>query len=69
MITDIGLECDFVTPTSAGGDATGLEAIEDPLSGWIVSYFRSMRCLQIVSASSFTAITVDSYIARSYPIV
>src|SRR6476469_4754398 len=46
-----GRECDFVTPRSASKNATGLDAIDEPLSAWIVSVSESMPCLAMVSAS------------------
>ena len=67
VIPDIGLECDFVIPRSASRNATGVEAIEDPSSEWIVSWFRSMRGLRIVSLSSLSASTADSCVVRSHP--
>ena len=47
--------------------ATGLDAIDEPLSAWMVNVSRSMRCLTIVSASSFSASRADSRSAISQP--
>src|SRR6266540_4339396 len=40
-----GREWVLVTPRSASRNATGLDAMEDPLSAWMLSVSRSMRCL------------------------
>jgi hypothetical protein len=62
-----GLEWVLVTPRSASRNTTGLDAIEEPLSAWMVSVSRSMRCLTIVSASNFSASRADSRSAISQP--
>src|SRR3954470_22171268 len=54
-----GREWVFVTPRSASRNATGLDAIEEPLSAWMVNVSRSMCCLVMVSASSFSASRAD----------
>src|SRR5947207_9169950 len=61
-----GREWVFVTPRSASRNATGWEAIEEPLSAWMLSMSRLMRCLAVVSASSFSARAADSRSAISH---
>jgi hypothetical protein len=45
-----GREWVLVTPRSASSMATGLEAIEEPRSAWMVSWSRSTPCLQMVGS-------------------
>ncbi len=62
-----GREWVLVTPRSASRNATGLLAMDEPLSAWMVNVSRSMTCLVMVSASSFSASTADSASAISQP--
>src|SRR6266508_5817002 len=64
-----GREWVLVTPRSASRNATGLDAIEEPLSAWMVSVSRSTSCLAMVSASSFSASAADSRSATIQPTV
>ena len=61
-----GREWDLVTPRSASRNATGLEAIDEPLSAWMVNMSRSMPCLAMVSANSCSARAADSRSAISH---
>src|SRR2546430_15445395 len=62
-----GGECDLVTPRSARRNATGLDAMDEPLSAWMGRGSRSMFCLAMVSARSFSARILDSASAISHP--
>src|SRR6266511_117313 len=52
---------------SASRNATGLLAMDEPLSAWMVNVSRSTCCLVMVSASSFSASIADSASAISQP--
>ena len=62
-----GREWLLVTPRSASSNATGLEAIEEPLSAWLVSWLASIPCLQTLSASSRSAGRECSRLATIQP--
>lgn len=62
-----GREWLLVTPRSASKKATGLEAMEDPRSAWMVNWSRSMCWLAMVSANNRSARAARSAWASSQP--